>query len=290
MKILVLGANGMLGSAVFRVLATDGFHDVWGTVRSLASVSRFPAQYRHRLITGVDVLDADGLVLALGRIRPEVVINAVGLIKQLADANDPLVALPINALLPHRLARLCALVGARLVHVSSDCVYSGRQGRYKESDRSDAEDLYGRSKYLGELHDLDHAITLRTSIIGHEQASSHALIDWFLSQEGRVRGFSRAVFSGLPTVELARVIKSHVLPRPNLTGLYHVSAEPIDKCRLLTLVARQYQKSIEIVPDDSVVIDRSLDGKRFAAATGYSAPDWPDLVRLMYEQRGWPRV
>ena len=188
-------------------------------------------------------------------------------------------------MLPHRLARLCELAGARLIHISTDCVFSGRKGLYLESDLSDAEDLYGKSKYIGELHDLPHAITLRTSIIGHELGSNYALVDWFLSQEGGVKGFTKAIFSGLPTVELARVMKDFVVPHPQLNGLYHVAAKPIDKFRLLSLVAAQYGKAIDIRPEDALVIDRSLDGSRFREATGYVAPEWPELIRRMYEQR-----
>lgn len=285
MKILVLGVTGMLGNAVFRELGRDASHDVWGTLRSVSALRHFPEQSRPRLLTGVDVLDQDALVAVLERVRPEVVINCVGLIKQLADAKDPLTALPINAMLPHRLARLCALIGARLIHVSTDCVFSGRKGAYLESDPSDAEDLYGKSKYIGELHELTHAITLRTSIIGHELGSNHALVDWFLSQQGSVKGFSRAIFSGLPTVELARVMKDFVLPSPELHGLYHVAATPINKLELLRLVAAQYSKAIEIKPDDELAIDRSLNGGRFREATGYVAPAWPVLIEKMHAAR-----
>jgi dTDP-4-dehydrorhamnose reductase len=285
-KVLVLGVTGMLGNAVFRVFGADAAHQTWGTLRSAAALRHFAADSHARLLCGVDVLDQDALTAVMAKVRPDVVINCVGLIKQLADAKDPLTALPINAMLPHRLARLCELGGARLIHVSTDCVFSGRKGLYQESDLSDAEDLYGKSKYIGELHDLPHAITLRTSIIGHELGSSHALVDWFLAQQGSVRGFTKAVFSGLPTVELARVMKDFVLAHPQLNGLYHVAAEPIDKFRLLSLVAAQYGKSIEIRPDDALVIDRSLEGSRFRAATGYVAPDWVELVRRMHEQRG----
>lgn len=282
MKVLVLGVTGMLGQAVFRVFGRDAEHDVWGTLRSASALRHFPADCQSRLIPGIDVLDQDALTSVLARVRPDVVINCVGLIKQLADAKDPLTALPINAMLPHRLARLCTLVGARLIHVSTDCVFSGRKGGYLESDISDAEDLYGKSKYIGELHDLPHAITLRTSIIGHELGSAYALVDWFLSQQGEVRGFTKAIFSGLPTVELARVMKDFVVPHPELNGLYHVAAAPIAKLDLLQKVAEQYGKQIEIQPDDSLVIDRSLDGSRFAAATGYKAPSWPELIRKMH--------
>ncbi|QXH48316.1 SDR family oxidoreductase [Pseudomonas xanthosomatis] len=282
MKVLVLGVTGMLGSAVFRVFEDDAEHQVWGTLRATSSLGRFPASSQPRLLAGVDVLDADSLAAAFAKVRPDVVINCVGLIKQLADANDPLTALPINAMLPHRLARLCELGGARLIHVSTDCVFSGRKGSYLETDVSDAEDLYGKSKYIGELHDLAHVITLRTSIIGHELASSYALVDWFLAQQGAIKGFTKAVFSGLPTVELARVMKDFVLPRAGLHGLYHVAAAPIAKYDLLRLVAAEYGKQVEIRPDDSLVIDRSLDGSRFQQATGYVAPAWPELVRRMH--------
>lgn len=284
-QILVLGVTGMLGNAVFRVLSADSEHETWGTLRSGAALRHFPAESRARLLAGVDALDQDALVTAVARVRPDVVINCVGLIKHLSDANDPLSALPINAMLPHRLERLCALGGARLIHVSTDCVFSGRKGLYLEGDLSDSEDLYGKSKYIGELHDRPNAITLRTSIIGHELGSRYALVDWFLSQQGSVKGFTKAVFSGLPTVELARVMKDLVIPRPQLNGLYHVAAQPIAKLDLLQLIAAEYGKQIDIRPDDALVIDRSLDGSRFRDATGYVAPAWPELIRKMHASR-----
>lgn len=285
MKVLVLGVTGMLGQAVFRIFNSDTEHEVWGTLRNASALRHFPEPCHSHLITGVDVLDQDALALTLAKIRPDVVINCVGLIKQLADANDPLTALPINAMLPHRLARLCALVGARLIHVSTDCVFSGRKGGYLESDISDAEDLYGKSKYIGELHDEPHAITLRTSIIGHELSSNYALIDWFLSQQGSVKGFSKAIFSGLPTVELARLMKDYVLPHPQLCGLYHVAAAPINKLDLLKMVANEYDHRIEIRPDEALVIDRSLNAQRFHEATGYVAAPWPELIQAMHSHR-----
>lgn len=285
MRVLVLGVTGMLGSAVYRLLAGSAGIEVAGTLRGATVPGIFPEAARAAVLTGVDALDEDALVAALARTRPEVIINCVGVIKQLAVADDPLRVLPVNTLLPHRLARLAALAGARVVHVSTDCVFSGRKGGYVESDPSDAEDLYGKSKYLGELVDYPHAITLRTSIIGHELGSQHALLEWFLSRQGRVQGYRKAVFSGLPTVELARVIRDHVLPRPELRGLYHVSAAPVDKDALLRLVAKVYGKDIEIVADDRVEIDRSLDSGRFRAATGYQPPAWAELVRRMHESR-----
>lgn len=285
MRVLVLGATGMLGNAVIRVLTENERHEVWGSMRNEGDRRYFVDELQPRLLAGVDVLDPDALADAMVRIKPEVVINCVGLIKQLADAKDPLAALPINAMLPHRLAKMCALSGARLIHISTDCVFSGRRGGYLETDLSDAEDLYGKSKFIGELHNLPHAITLRTSIIGHELHSNYALVDWLLAQEGEVKGFTKAVFSGLPTVELARVIKDFVLPHPELHGLYHVSATPIDKFSLLSLVAEIYGKTITIRRDEEFRIDRSLDSDRFTQATGYVAPTWPELVKRMLQYR-----
>lgn len=272
----------MLGHAVFRTFAaSDGF-DAFGSVRSATALPHFDGSLQQRLICGVDVENPDQLAALLERVRPQLVVNCVGLVKQLAQADDPLAALPVNALLPHRLARLSALCGARLVHISTDCVFSGSRGSYVESDQPDAVDLYGRSKLLGEV-DAAHAVTLRTSIIGHELASAHGLVEWFLSQQGRVRGYRKAIFSGLPTVELARVIRDHVIPRPALRGLYHVSAAPIAKFDLLHLVAARYGKTIDIEPDDRVAIDRSLDSSRFRTETGYAPPAWPELVQVMHD-------
>jgi len=281
MKVLVLGASGMLGNAVMRVLSENKGWQVFGTVRSGTASRHFPPDIAASLVAGVDVEDQDTLVRVFASVRPDVVINCIGLIKQLADGDDPLLALPINAMLPHRLARLCELAGSRLVHVSTDCVFSGSRGAYVEEDVSDALDLYGKSKFLGEVHDA-HAITLRTSIIGHELQSAHGLVEWFLSQQGRCKGYRRAVFSGLPTVVLAKIIRDVVIPRPELSGLYHVAAAPISKFDWLTLVARQYNKSIEIVPDDTVVIDRSLRADRFQQASGYVADGWPELIKQMH--------
>lgn len=285
MKVLILGVTGMLGNAVFKVFSADKNYYAFATMRGASGLRYFDAGSHSRLLTSIDVLDQDDLATALADVKPDVVINCVGLIKQLADANNPLTALPINAMLPHRLAKLCALAGARLVHISTDCVFSGRKGGYRESDMSDAEDLYGKSKYLGELHDVGHAVTLRTSIIGHELNSAYALIDWFLSQSGPIKGFSKAIFSGLPTVELAHVIKDYVLPNPELSGLYHVAALPVNKFDLLTLVAKQYGKDIDIRKDDAFVIDRSLNADVFSSQSGYIAPQWPDLIKKMHDAR-----
>ncbi len=280
-RVLVLGASGMLGNAVLRWFSQNSHFEVFGSVRSAGAAKRLQTLApTATLLSGVDVENIDSLTRLFAVVHPDVVINCVGLVKQLAEADDPLAAIPINALLPHRLARLCEVAGARLVHMGTDCVFSGAKGMYTEADTSDAKDLYGRSKYLGEV-DYPHAITLRTSIIGHELDGARSLVGWFLAQEGSVKGYKRALFSGLPTVEIARVIRDHVIPHPELHGLYHVSAEPINKFDLLTLVAQIYDKAIDISADDQLVIDRSLDSTRFRQATGFAPKPWPELLRSM---------
>lgn len=281
MKVLVIGASGMIGSTVLRVLSEKDGWEVFGTLRDKNLKRFFSSSIAERLIADIDVEYPDLLVKILNKMRPDVVVNCAGLTKHKPDAEEPLVSIPINALMPHRLAGLCQLVGARLIHISTDCVFSGEKGGYLEHDFCDARDVYGKSKALGELHYPD-SITLRTSTIGHELQSQYGLLDWFLSQQGSCTGYTRAVFSGLPTIVFAQIIRDVVIPHKDLCGLYHVAAEPIAKFDLLKLIANVYGKAIDIVPDDNLVIDRSLNGERFASATGYIAPDWHQLIKQMY--------
>ncbi|PID45481.1 MAG: NAD(P)-dependent oxidoreductase [Proteobacteria bacterium] len=282
MRILVLGITGMLGNAIFRFLSEDKQHQVYGTARNNSNLlTCFHEKNKQKIIKNVDVLNYDLLTDILAQVNPDVVINCVGIVKQLSISNNPLYTVPINTLLPHRLAILCQVSRARLVHISTDCVFSGKQGGYTEDDFPDAADLYGRSKLLGEV-DYLNAITLRTSIIGHEIVGNKSLVNWFLHQNQAVNGFRRAIFSGLPAVELARVINKHVLPNDDLHGLYHVASEPISKYSLLCLISEVYKKNINITPSDEFVIDRSLNSDKFKNATNYAPPKWIDLVKSMH--------
>lgn len=281
-KVLILGVSGMLGSAMFRVLSESAELIVYGTVRSEKSIAHLPSSLHNRIIRDIDVENYDVLVNAFSQIHPDVVINCIGLVKQLADVNDPLHAIPLNSLLPHRIAALCKATKARFIHISTDCVFSGEKGNYIESDFPDAHDLYGRTKFLGEV-DLPHAITLRTSIIGHELIGNKSLVNWFLTQSGAINGYTKAFFSGLPTVELSKIIRDIVIPRKSLHGIYHVSSAPISKYSLLQLIAKIYDKKIEINPSEYLVIDRTLNSACFNEATGYNAPEWPELIKQMYE-------
>ena len=279
-KILIIGCSGMLGNTLVRYFLDNPNFIVRGTVRTDAAASLLPSNVRDSIFVGIDADNLGAIDELLESFRPDVVINCVGVVKQLSSANDPLVSLPINSLFPHRLARVCASSGSRLIHISTDCVFTGSKGMYCESDMPDARDMYGISKFLGEV-DYPNAVTLRTSIIGHELSGTRSLVDWFLSQQKSVLGYKNAIFSGLPTIELAKVISRYVIPNPQLTGTYHVSAEPINKYELLKIIAEVYRKEIQIVNDIDVKIDRSLDSSRFRALTGFTPSTWFEMVSLM---------
>ncbi len=284
MRILILGGAGMLGHRLVADLKND--FEVWATLRgSLGAYERYGVFDPARTLSGVDVLNVDAVTEAMARVRPDAVINCVGIIKQLASAKDPLLSVSINSLLPHRLHRLCQAGGARLIHFSTDCVFSGRTGNYTEDDPSDALDLYGRSKFLGETAG-DGALTIRSSIIGHELQSATGLVEWFLSQRGgRIQGYRQAIYSGFTTIEMARIVRMVLTAQPQLSGTVQVSSDRINKYDLLMLVRRAFGVEVEIVPDDTVRIDRSLDSTRFRGLTGYMPPSWPQMIEEMAESR-----
>ena len=281
-NILIFGASGMLGSALMKHFIKKKEFNVYGTVRSKSSVENCSALFLSRCLYNIDVELEKDIDNAFSKAKPDIVINCIGLVKQLSESNDPLSVLPINSLLPHKLSKMCASHNARLIHFSTDCVFSGKVGMYKESDNPDAIDLYGMSKYIGEVADK-HCITLRTSIIGHELNGNRSLIDWFLGEEGSINGFKKAIFSGLPTKEIANIIEKFVIPSSELHGLYHLSAEPIDKYKLLSMVANTYSKKIDIIADIEYQIDRSLNSQRFREITGYEPPEWQVLINRMHE-------
>lgn len=280
MNILVLGATGMLGHKLMQGLSHR--FKVIGSVRdSSIKYVGHPVLGKLSLLGGVNVENFDSVVEALARSRPAVIVNCIGIVKQAVAAQDPFNSITVNAHFPHRLAHLCQASGVRLIHISTDCVFSGRKGNYVESDVADAEDLYGRTKLLGEL-DYDGALTLRTSMIGRELETSRGLIEWFLSQKSVVRGYKRAIFSGFTTEALTEIIAKIIIEYPAMQGIWHVASEPISKFDLLSLVKKIYGLKIKINIDEQVVCDRSLNADRFKKLTGLVSPPWSDMLDHMY--------
>lgn len=279
MKILVLGASGMLGHMLFAELLERGL-DVLGTTRT---PMKSCYDWQHRLISGVDASVFTSVLTALNTIKPDVLINAVGLIRHLPEGKEILPCLNINATFPHLLQQTARERGIRLIHYSTDCVFDGKANRpYTEQDRPTASDVYGLTKFLGEVSG-SQTVTIRTSIIGPELRGKHSLIEWFLAQHGCVKGYTRAIYTGLPTSEHARILAEYILPHSDIEGLLQVAAEPISKYELLRLVADIYGKTIEVIPDGSVQEDKSLSCEAFKSLTGYEAPAWPEMIRAMRE-------
>jgi len=281
MKVLVLGATGMLGFALHRMLADDGWH-VTGAVRSAHSPkSNWCGGLNY--LTQVDAEDIYSVIDAIERTQSTLVINAIG-VKTVRDDEKLKRMLMINSSFPRRLAFVTERLGVRLIHFSSDGVFNGTHAPYTENDIPNADDIYGISKYLGEP-DGNHILTIRTSLLGRSLTGTGSLIDWMLSQSGKVKGYRCAVFSGLPVNEIGIVLTKYILPKlESVRGLFHLSSMPINKADLLKLVSAAWDLyDVNIEQDDSVVINRSLDSERLMNLIGYNPPLWPQLVTSMRE-------
>ena len=283
MRLLILGGSGMLGHQLWRGLHAQ--HDTWVTLRR--PVADFVVHNlfdEAKAIQFDDITDDTALERALGQAKPEAVINCVGLIKQRDEASDEALTLRVNAEFPHRLAKRCGEAGARLIHFSTDCIFAGTKGNYTESDPSDAADLYGQSKHQGEVADA-HSVTLRTSVIGHELGTNLALLDWFLSQRFKaINGYTKAIYSGFTTLEMARIVDLILTQHTDLSGVWHVASEPISKFALLQLCREKLGWEGVIEPNDEFVCDRSLNADRFNQATGYTPPSWEAMISELAQQ------
>jgi len=284
MRILVVGGSGMLGHKLVQVWDRD--FDVWTTLRhNIKDYQKFKIFNPQKTLENVDVENIASVEKAVEKLKPEVIVNAVGVIKQIPSANKVIKTLTINSIFPHQLAELARQTKSKLISISTDCVFSGIKGNYSESDIPDAYDLYGRSKQFGEVID-DNCLTIRTSIIGRELKTSHSLVEWFLNnREKSVKGFKNAIFSGFPTIILADIISNLIKNHSGLSGLYHVSSEPINKFDLLHLIKEAYQSETDIVEFDDFVIDRSLDSAKFREATGFQPLPWREMIRKMADDK-----
>jgi len=285
MKILIVGGDGMLGHQLLR--RWTPLYDVKATVRKDASAyASVPILKADRIFSNVDVRSTNSVAGCVTSFRPDVIVNAAGIVKQRAIAKESLPSLEVNAVFPHRLALIASASGARVVHFSTDCVFSGRRGNYAEVDLPDAEDLYGRTKLLGELS-YPHCITLRTSIIGRELLHKEGLLEWFLAQRGTIRGFTRAIYTGFTTIEIARIVERLLIHHSDENGVWHASSEAISKYDLLCLFRKHFATKTEIVPDETFVCDRSLDSRRFRSRVGYTPPTWESMVEEIARDRSY---
>ncbi len=270
----------MLGHKLLQILSDS--YEVYGSVRHItSSLKTNPIFAESNLLGPADAYDISSITGIIKKTKPDVVINSIGIVKQLPESLDPIKSITINSLFPHQLSTICSEMEIRLLHYSTDCVFSGKKGLYKETDFPDADDLYGRTKLLGEVVGPG-CLTLRTSLIGRELRTSHGLIEWFLSQKGTVKGYKRAIFSGLTTNAHARILAQIISEYPDLSGLYHLGTEPITKFDLLNLVKKIYNLDTIVEPDYFEENDRSLNSSKFRSETNITIPGWQEMIYEMY--------
>jgi len=281
MNVLIFGITGMIGNGLFRNISEFRDINVFGTVRVANNKLFFDDILRENILVIKDVMSDKNLEILFKKTKPNFVINCTGVIKQNKYSESPLEVIPINSLFPHKLIKYCELYNAKLLQLSTDCVFNGLKGNYSEDDIPDAKDLYGLSKIIGEIKDNRNVLTIRTSVIGHEFQRKKSFLDWVVNSSKTINGYKNALYSGLTVKELVGVIFNHVFEK-DLYGLYHISSNYISKFRLIEIICNIYNINVKIIPNDTFKIDRTLDGKKFKAKTGYIAPDWEEMIEKYY--------
>ena len=282
MKILIFGVTGMLGSCLYKYFSNLKEFQVTGVLRNIKKKPLFNENSNSGIIVFDNYNNFNKLEEFIKDMKPDYVVNCLGVIKQKINTSKPENTLFINSYLPHLIDKLSVTYNFKLIHFSTDCVFDGNLGSYKETDIPLPKDFYGLSKLLGEL-ETKNSLTIRTSIIGHELESKYSLVNWFLSSKNCVKGFTKAIYSGFPSVEIARIIHEFIIPNKSISGIYNLSSNPISKYELLKIISGQYKHKIDIIPDETVVIDRSLDATLFNKRTKYICPSWTKLIEDMYE-------
>ena len=279
-EVLIIGINGMLGNSLFKYFTERTDLKTFGLIRNKKRLNKSYKYFSSNKIYQINYMDYDQLKKILIDLSPKIIINCIGIVKQNPLSNNVLLSIQVNSLFPHILYKYSSKIHARLINFSTDCIFSGLKGNYKENDFADAQDLYGRTKFLGEISD-SRAITLRTSFIGQEVSTNRALLNWFLSKSGTIKGYKNAIYSGLTTLEIGKVIHKFIIPNENIEGLYHLSSKKIDKFTLLSILKEQYKRTLTIEEDYNFKIDRSLDSEKFKKETGYQPLEWSKAVKEM---------
>lgn len=284
MKLIILGSNGLLGNTITKYFLLKKEYKLLGFVRSYNYIKNFNNNYHKNFQVINNILDLIQLENKIKKFNPDVIINCLGLTNKLKNRKIDFIQkyILINALFPHQLYQICSKYNIRLIQLSSDCVFSGKKGFYNELDNPDPIDIYGQSKLLGELK-YHNCLTIRKSVIGHELFSKNGLLEWFINQNEYVEGYRKAIFSGLTSLELAKIIHNFILPNDDLEGIMHISGKSISKYDLLKEIAGEYNKRIKIIPNDKIKIDRSLDASNFNELTGYRPKSWSELIKSMHE-------
>tara|TARA_Y100000766_G_scaffold110909_1_gene94924 strand:+ start:130 stop:1002 length:873 start_codon:yes stop_codon:yes gene_type:complete len=284
MKIIILGCTGLLGNTITKNFLQNYDYEIYPIIRDFSKIKFFKQEYHKNFVEILNILDLSELEKTITPIKPDIIINCLGLTNKFSNNNAFEIQefIEINSLFPHKLYQLCMQLNIRLIHFSSDCIFSGKKGAYSETDIPDPIDIYGKSKLLGEL-DYENCITIRKSVIGHELFSKNGLLEWFIDQNEVVQGYKKVIFSGLTALELSRLLAIYIIPSKNLKGIINVTGPSITKYDLLKKIARVYKKSINIIPNESVISNRSLNGSKFSNLSGYQPKSWNELINSMYQ-------
>lgn len=277
---LILGASGMIGHRMWATLGER--HEAIGVLRrhELGALSMIPGIATKKTFFGVEFQDLSRLTKIVSDTKPDIVLNCVGIVKQLKDSSDHMKSIALNALFPHQLAKVCADNNARMIQFSSDCVFDGLKGNYTETDFPNAQDLYGRSKAMGEVDYLTNVVTMRTSSIGREVFPHGGLVEWFLSnEEKKITGYKQAIYSGFPTQRLGSIISDYIIPNKELSGVIHVAGTPIDKFSLLSMIKDHFKLNIDLLVNEQVKVERGLNFDNFSKLTGFKSPSWKEMMK-----------
>tara|TARA_Y100000591_G_C21849418_1_gene710754 strand:- start:78 stop:938 length:861 start_codon:yes stop_codon:yes gene_type:complete len=279
-KILILGSTGMMGSALSLFLRNNKKFEILCTYKNHKKIKFLKLKKNQK--KKLDVNNLSELTNVIFKFKPNYVINCVGIIKQLLFKKNTNELKFLNTLLPKKLSKIAEKKNFKVIHLSTDCVFSGKKGNYSETDKVDAKDLYGISKFKGEIKS-NNVLNIRTSIIGIELNSSYSLLNWFLSQK-KLNGYKNAFFSGLTTLELSKIIVNEIILKNKIShGLFHVSGPKISKFNLLKIFKKIYNKKTIINIDNSFKIDRSLNSKKFRKKINYKIRNWPYMISKLKE-------
>ena len=287
MKILVLGGTGLIGNRLVRHLRENA--DVYASTRT--DRGQIPVLEHildpNKWIFRFNATDFQLLESEIGRLRPKVIVNCLGIVKQHISASDTETTILLNSALPNRLSSLAVKYEFKLIHLSTDCVFSGNTGNYIESATPDPVDLYGRSKTLGELNNSQD-LTLRTSFVGREIKSFTNLFEWVRkNQNTKIVGYKKAIYSGLTTQVTSEIIERLIFDFSTLTGLWHLASEPISKFDLIQKLSDSLNLRLDIEVDEEFICDRSLNPGALTAMTGVVAPDWPTMLERYVLEQDW---
>lgn len=284
MRILILGGNGMIGHKMYQIISKK-YDDTWVTLRNGLNTYKYGFIYnRNRVIDNIDLSNFVRIEVELNHLMPDVIINASGItIRRGVNAilSNSIIT---NSALPHFLNEWVVKHNKRLIHFSTDCVFSGRKGDYFENDFKDAYDNYGLTKSLGEVNNSANAITLRGSMIGRELENKTELLEWFLLQSfNTITGYSKVIYSGITTIQMAKIVQTLIESFPYLSGVFNVSSVPISKFMLLTLFENEFKIGSEIISDDSIVSNKNLISNKLYSILNIPIPNWDDMINQLGE-------